>query len=115
MVLQLKVAFDDVATVVRDIASTITAIKDFLSSSSSQAAAHNKMLRQGKGVVGHAAGGPVVPGGTYLVGEQGPEMLIMGARGGYVYPNRGSHSAGGGGGGVTVNQNFYGSSRDPRA
>lgn len=34
-----------------------------------------------------AAGGPVSAGGTYLVGERGPELLTMGARGGYVTPN----------------------------
>lgn len=34
----------------------------------------------------HAMGGPVVPGGAYLVGEQGPELLAMGSTGGYVYP-----------------------------
>jgi len=34
-----------------------------------------------------AAGGPVTAGGTYLVGERGPELLTMGARGGYVTPN----------------------------
>jgi len=34
-----------------------------------------------------AAGGPVTAGGTYLVGERGPELLTMGARSGYVTPN----------------------------
>jgi len=34
-----------------------------------------------------AAGGPVTAGGTYLVGERGPELLTMGARGGYITPN----------------------------
>ena len=33
-----------------------------------------------------AGGGPVQPGGRYVVGEQGPESLIMGAAGGQVYP-----------------------------
>ncbi len=45
-------------------------------------------------------GGPVSAGGTYLVGEQGPELLTLGARGGYVTPN---HALGGGGINVTVN------------
>lgn len=31
-----------------------------------------------------ASGGPVSAGGTYLVGEHGPEVLQMGANGGYV-------------------------------
>lgn len=34
-----------------------------------------------------AAGGPVSPWSTYLVGEKGPELLTMGASGGYVHAN----------------------------
>lgn len=34
-----------------------------------------------------AAGGPVRPFSTYLVGEQGPELLRMGSQGGSVVPN----------------------------
>lgn len=34
-----------------------------------------------------ARGGPVVPGRTYLVGEQGPEFVRFGSRG-YVHPNK---------------------------
>ncbi|HEY8593315.1 MAG TPA: phage tail tape measure protein [Sphingomicrobium sp.] len=49
----------------------------------------------------HAQGGPVVPGRTYLVGEQGPEYVRFGSRG-YVTPNRNM----GRGGGITVNQHF---------
>lgn len=45
-----------------------------------------------------AAGGPVSAGKTYLVGEQGPELVTMGASG-YVTPN---HALGGGGGGVSI-------------
>lgn len=36
---------------------------------------------------GRAAGGPVLAGSTYLVGERGPELLRMGAMGGQVVPN----------------------------
>jgi hypothetical protein len=36
---------------------------------------------------GRAAGGPVLPGRTYLVGEKGPEVLTMGSRSGFVTPN----------------------------
>lgn len=36
-----------------------------------------------------AAGGPVLPGGSYLVGENGPELLQMGGATGYVHPNYG--------------------------
>ena len=32
-------------------------------------------------------GGPVSAGGTYLVGEKGPELLTMGSSGGFVTPN----------------------------
>jgi hypothetical protein len=56
---------------------------------------------------GRAAGGPVTAGGTYLVGERGPELLTMGARSGYVTPN---HALGGGG---TVNVTV--TSADPNA
>jgi hypothetical protein len=42
-----------------------------------------------------ASGGPVMPGGSYTVGENGPERLLMGSRGGYVLPNRGGSSSGG--------------------
>ena len=34
-----------------------------------------------------ASGGPTSPFETYLVGEQGPELLQMGGRGGYVHPS----------------------------
>jgi hypothetical protein len=47
----------------------------------------------GPGYSGHrAAGGPVQAGGTYLVGERGPEMLTMGGSGGHITPN---HQLGG--------------------
>ncbi len=46
---------------------------------------------------GHrASGGPVSAGGAYLVGERGPEMLVMGSSSGTIVPN-------GAGGGVTIN------------
>ena len=53
------------------------------------------------GIPARAMGGPVSAGGTYLVGERGPELLTMGARSGYVTPNH----ALGGGGSVTINVN----------
>jgi hypothetical protein len=38
--------------------------------------------------MGHRAlGGPVIPGGVYTVGENGPETLVMGDRGGTVIPH----------------------------
>lgn len=48
---------------------------------------------QGVGGGGHtpterrARGGPVLPGRTYLVGENGPETLTMGSVGGHITPN----------------------------
>ena len=36
-------------------------------------------------------GGPVEPGKTYNIGEQGPEKLVMGQTGGYVIPNTAGH------------------------
>ena len=45
-----------------------------------------------------ANGGPVSPGGAYLVGERGPEILQMGSRGGNIIPNNAI-----GGGGTTNN------------
>ncbi|MGE0178990.1 MAG: phage tail length tape measure family protein [Sphingomonas sp.] len=42
----------------------------------------------GGGLSGRRAyGGPVAPGGTYLIGERGPELLTMGGARGYVTPN----------------------------
>jgi hypothetical protein len=43
-----------------------------------------------------AEGGPVFPGGAYLVGERGPELFVPGTAGGIV-PNTG---------GITINQSF---------
>lgn len=40
-----------------------------------------------------AFGGPVQPGSTYLVGERGPEVLVMGSGSGTVIPNGGTPSA----------------------
>jgi hypothetical protein len=55
----------------------------------------------GFSIPGLATGGMASAGGTYLVGERGPELLTMGARSGYVTPN---HALGGGGTvNVTVN------------
>jgi hypothetical protein len=42
-----------------------------------------------------AAGGPALPGKTYVIGEQGPELLQMGALGGQVIPNHQLRQAGG--------------------
>lgn len=41
-----------------------------------------------------ASGGPVLPGQTYTVGENGIEILRMGASGGYVYNPRGTSGMG---------------------
>ena len=60
-----------------------------------------------------ANGGPVQPNGTYVVGEQGPELLTMGNQPGYVHRNtsevmdryRGGGSGGGAASNVSVNYN----------
>lgn len=45
---------------------------------------HGQHLREGNGLAGgRARGGPILAGNTYLVGEQGPE-LIFASRSGYV-------------------------------
>lgn len=47
-----------------------------------------------------ASGGPMLPGHSYVVGENHPELLTMGSMGGYVNP-----TVAGGGSGVTINGN----------
>ena len=48
------------------------------------------------GLGGRAGGGSVNPRSAYLVGEQGPEVLLMGGRGGSIIPNAQLAGAGGG-------------------
>ena len=49
-----------------------------------------------------AMGGPVAAGKAYLVGERGPEIMVMGqAQSGYVVPNHALSMTGGGGGGAS--------------
>jgi len=57
-------------------------------------------------IPGRAMGGTVSAGGTYLVGERGPELLTVGAGGGHVTPM-------GAGGGNTINVTV--TSADPDA
>lgn len=57
---------------------------------------------------GRAGGGPVLPGMSYMVGENGPERLLMGSHGGMVIPNGGGGASSGGGKGVQVNIHNYG-------
>lgn len=59
-----------------------------------------------------AAGGPVyAANGRYVVGEHGPEMLIMGRSGGRVVPHsRSLRGLGGGGGGITM---IFNAPQDP--
>jgi len=54
-------------------------------------------------------GGPVAAGGTYLVGEKGPEILQMGSRSGNIIPNN-EISGGGTTNVITVNVDASGSS-----
>jgi TP901 family phage tail tape measure protein len=59
-----------------------------------------------------ARGGPVDAGGLYLVGEEGPELLQMGDRGGDILPAGPTQRLldGGGNGAATIEQNFHFSS-----
>ncbi len=59
------------------------------------------------GVGARAAGGPVVPGRIYTIGERGPETLVMGpgGSGGTVIPNGSGGVGGSGGGGLAVTVN----------
>jgi hypothetical protein len=59
--------------------------------------------------IGRASGGPVVPGQTYTVGENGPETLMMGQSGGYVMPSVMPPVGGGGKSGTTVTVDARGS------
>ena len=69
---------------------------------------------------GRATGGPTRPNGTYLVGEQGPELLTMGNQSGYVHSNtseamdryRAGGSSGGGNGKLDVNYNVTSNQRN---
>jgi hypothetical protein len=63
---------------------------------------------------GRASGGPVLPGMSYMVGEHGPEPLIMGRAGGFILPNssRATPLGMGGQSGVQVNIHNYGPPMD---
>jgi tape measure domain-containing protein len=56
------------------------------------AASGGKVLGETKLGGGRASGGAVLPFGTYTVGENGPEILRMGAQGGYVESNKGGNN-----------------------
>lgn len=58
-----------------------------MSSGASAPVALAGVVSGGSGIKFKAAGGPVDAGGTYIVGEKGPELLRMGARGGHITPN----------------------------
>lgn len=57
------------------------------------------------GIGQRASGGPVRAGGTYVVGENGPELLQMGSQGGSIHA--------GAGGSYTIQHNYYGPT-DPK-
>jgi hypothetical protein len=63
-----------------------------------------------------AAGGPVVPGSVYTVGEYGPESLHMNpdGSGGFVVPDGGASAGGGGrGGGGNISVTLNGATMNP--
>ena len=47
----------------------------------------NRIVREYTPDGNRAAGGPVLANKTYLVGEQGPELLLMGSQSGQIIPN----------------------------
>ena len=58
-----------------------------------------------------ANGGPVRPNRTYMVGEQGPELLTMGNQSGFIHRNTSEamdryRAGGSGGGGGSLNVNY---------
>lgn len=48
---------------------------------------NNSLTRVTSRLPGRASGGPVHAGGAFVVGEDGPELLVMGSQGGRVVPN----------------------------
>ena len=86
-------------------------------SSAAPAAANGTQVYGGQlintGIMAAATGGPTRPNGTYLVGEQGPELLTMGNQSGFIHRNtseamdryRAGRSSSGGGGSLNVNYN----------
>jgi hypothetical protein len=64
-------------------------------------------LKGGYPMEGREFGGPVEPGGTYTVGESGPETLYMGQSGGYVAPGGYSREPAAGGPGTQPGGAYY--------
>ena len=96
-------ALNAVASGINAIATAYTKAKDFFDKYKAFDQAFSDLLTGKKNVTdylpGRATGGPVAAGGSYLVGERGPEILQMGSRGGNIIPN------GGMGGGTVINLN----------
>jgi hypothetical protein len=46
-----------------------------------------KTVYEAAGLIGRASGGPVLANQAYLVGERGPEVLVMGSQSGTIIPN----------------------------
>jgi len=61
-----------------------TAAKNVATSKMGRVGGSSRTYYQG----GRASGGSVSAGGSYLVGEQGPEVLKMGGNSGYITPNK---------------------------
>jgi TP901 family phage tail tape measure protein len=69
-----------------------------------------RQINAGARPTGRQHGGPVLAGQAYIVGEAGPEVLLMGNQSGTIVPNIGSvHGGGGGGaaGGPVVHNHFH--------
>lgn len=87
----------------RDLQGIIDTLNQLASAHADITVNFDTRTRQQAGKVKYrAAGGPVDPGETYIVGEHGPEQLTMGSRGGYVT----SHLGGIGSRAANVTVNF---------
>lgn len=75
---------DDIYNAASNVNSALNAAQNAIGGAAGSAATSGAPPSLPHGV--RAAGGPVLPGGTYTVGEAGPETLVMGSSGGYVIP-----------------------------
>lgn len=74
---------EDVMTELGSIGTTVTELMGYGTGGGNT----NRPGRKRRRRKGKAQGGPVTAGQTYLVGEQGPELLVMGSTSGRVIPN----------------------------
>ena len=108
--MSVKDAFKSMAaSIIKDLYK-VYVLKKLIGGYSTSVGANGERIVESSGIVGaigsalnggKANGGPVAAGGSYLVGERGPEIFTPGIGGGTITPNSQS-----GLGGVTVVQNI---------